>query len=203
MINLVFRNSNLIFLLVIIGSILIGCFKKVSETVRDESAGINGGFEVIKSGLPVNWLIYSPKTIPTGNYDLILDTVEYVEGKQSLKFLVHECSAMGGWYSPGFCNEFKAIPAQMYKISFWIKNDGCEFMVRIGGVGTKIGKYEIIVNSKESYNEWKYFEYDYKMPAEEEYNRLRLETSILHPGNFQIDDIKIADIHGESVVPII
>ena len=73
----------------------------MSETIVDESVDMNGGFEHTQSGLPVNWLVYSPSTIPTGNYELSFDKTDFKEGKQSLKFLIHECSATGGWYSPG------------------------------------------------------------------------------------------------------
>ena len=89
---------------------------KMSESITDDSVGLNGSFEYVKSGLPVNWLIYSSKTIPSGNYELIIDTTEYKDGKQSLHFMVNECSSTGGWHSPGFCNEFDAAKGDGWPI---------------------------------------------------------------------------------------
>lgn len=51
----------------------------MSEQVRDASAWTNGGFEVTRSDLPVNWLVYSPATIPTGRYELVFDDVDSTE----------------------------------------------------------------------------------------------------------------------------
>jgi len=75
---------------------LLGGSTQMSEEIYDKTVGMNGSFEVTESGLPVNWLIYTPETIPTGDYDLIIDTTEYKDGRQSLKFLVRECSPTGG-----------------------------------------------------------------------------------------------------------
>lgn len=189
--KIIFSTSNIVFLLAIIQATLIGCFDKMSETIHDESTGFNGSFEVTKSGLPVNWIIYAPTTIPTGSYDLIIDTTEYKDGKQSLRFLVHECSATGGWHSPGISQEYSASPGNTYKVSFWFKNEGSEFRVKVGGVSAFEGQYDTAVESKESIPDWKMFEYDYKMPME--FETIRFELNVLKPGSFWIDDIKIEE----------
>ena len=199
--NKIFRTSNIVLILTLLTIVLLCGCTKLSETIHNKTAGMNGSFEVTKSGLPVNWLIYTPRTIPTGDYDLVIDTTEYKDGKQSLKFLVRECSPTIGWRSPGFCNEFKAIPSELYRVSFWVKNDGCEFFVQIGGVSAHDGKYETIVKSKEKIDTWEHFEYDYKMPPEKKFKRIRFEMNILQPGSFWIDDIKIERINGKSVIP--
>lgn len=175
---------------------ICGC-GKLSETVHDEMAGMNGSFEVSRDGLPVNWLVYSPRTIPTGDYDLIFDTDEHKDGKQSLRFLVRDCSSDGGWRSPGLAQEIEAIPGEMYRISFWAKNDGAEFRVKIGAVSAFEGQTETIVSSKEGLETWKLFEYEYEMPAE--FNRIRFELNILGPGSFWIDDLRITPKSAEGV----
>ncbi len=195
-----YRTSNVVLIITILAIVLLYGCTKMSETIQDKTAGMNGSFEVTESGLPVNWLIYTPKTIPTGDYDLVIDTTEYKEGRQSLKFLVRECSATGGWHSPGLSNEYKAIPGETYRVSFWIKNDGCEFFIKIGGVSAFDGKYETIVKSKEKIDTWKHYEYNYKMPSENKFDRIRIEMNILHPGSFWIDDITIEGINGKSVL---
>lgn len=43
------------------------CTSQMSQSVTDETAGLNGGFEHVKEGLPVNWLCYPPKLPATEN----------------------------------------------------------------------------------------------------------------------------------------
>jgi len=184
-------ETGVVVIVLVAGILLCGC-ARMSETVLDQSAGMNGGFEVSESGLPVNWLVYTPKTIPTGDYDLIIDTVEYQAGKQSLKFVVRECSADGGWHSPGLSREFSATPGTTYTVGFWVKNDGAEFHVRIGGVSAKEGQYETMARSSETIATWRYYEQKYTMPPE--FDRIRFELNILRPGTFWIDEVTISGI---------
>ena len=65
--------------------ILSGCIR-MSEKETDTSTGLNGGFEVSKNGLPVNWLMYTPNTVPDADFEIELDNVVFKEGKQSLRF---------------------------------------------------------------------------------------------------------------------
>ena len=166
---------------------------KMSESIEDESVGMNGGFEHTQSGLPVNWLVYSPSTIPTASYELIFDRADFKEGKQSLKFLIHKCSATGGWHSPGITQEYPAIPGESYVISFWIKNEGCEYVVRVGSVDAKTGQYETVDSSKETTGSWKLIEHAFTIP--QQYEIIRFELSILSPGSLWIDDVKIEHIN--------
>jgi hypothetical protein len=161
----------------------------MSEIMVDKNAGMNGSFEYTKNGLPVNWLLYTPYTVPEGDFEIMVDTNVFKDGKQSLKFLVRECSATGGWYSPGFCNEYPAKPGEKYRVTFWVKNDGCQFAVRIGGVSPNKGKYDTIVDSQETIDSWQFYEYHYTIPKE--MTRIRIETNILKPGSFWMDDIRI------------
>ena len=172
-------------------NVLCGC-NKFSESILDESAGMNGGFEITESGLPVNWFVYTPETIPTGEYDLIIDTVEYWSGQQSLKFVVRECSPRGGWHSPGFCQQYEATPGMTYTVGFWVKNDGAEFLAKIGGVSPSEGQYETIVRSSETIATWRHYEKEYTMPPE--FDSIRFELNILRPGTFWIDEVTISGI---------
>lgn len=165
-----------------------GC-RALSESVIDPSAGLNGGFEIIEAGLPVNWLVYTPRTIPTGDYDLIIDTLEYKAGRNSLMFRVRDCSSAGGNRSPGFSREYPATGSASYTLGFWVRNDGAEFRVRIGGVTAQEGHYETVVHSEEDIPTWRYYEHRFLMP--EEFDRLRLEVNVLGPGTFWIDEVSI------------
>ena len=192
----VFRSGDLISVLVLTAiTVINGCdyaFQKMSESVTDGTAGINGSFEVARSGLPVNWLLYTPNTVPSADFEIILDTSEFKDGKQSLKFNVRECTAVGGWHSPGFCNEFPAKPGQSYKISFWVMNNGSGFYIRIGGVGSSTSRYETIIKSDEIIEPWRLVEYNYTIP--EKMTAIRIELNIIKPGVFWIDDLKIEQI---------
>jgi hypothetical protein len=168
----------------------------MSEHIKDKSVGMNGSFEHTRSGLPVNWLVYSPSTIPTGNYELIFDRTDSKEGNHSLRFFVHECSVTGGWHSPGISQEYPAIPGESYLISFWIKNEGCEYVVEVGGVDAKTGQSEIIISSKETTDSWKYTEHAFTMP--QRYETIRFDLSIRSPGSLWIDDVKIEHINSEG-----
>lgn len=175
-----------------IASILLCGCDKMSESVLDESVGMNGGFEVTESGLPVNWLVYTPATIPTGDYDLVIDTIEYKGGTQSLKFVVRDCSPVGGWHSPGFSQEYDAISGVTYTVGFWVKNEAAEFQVRVGGVTAFKGEYETIVRSSDTIPTWRHYQHAFTMP--EESDRLRLEVNVLRPGTFWIDEVTISGI---------
>ena len=187
--NVIYKIRTLTFLVTMAATVTVCSCTRMSKQIRDKTAGMNGSFEIAKSGLPVNWLVYTPTTVPTGDFDIIIDTTEYKDGKQSLKFLVRECSPVGGWWSPGFCNEYQALPGEIYRISFWIKNHESEFLIRIGGVSVSKGEYDTIVNSDETINDWQLFEYYYTIP--EKMKAIRFELNILQPGTFWIDDLKI------------
>lgn len=177
--------------LLAIAAITAGCHK-MNASVFDASAGLNGGFEIVQQGLPVNWLVYAPGTLPTGDYDLVIDTVEYRGGRQSLRFDVRSCSPNGGWYSPGFSRELEATPGATYTIGFWVKNDGAEYLVRIGGVSETDGTYETIVRSQATLASWTHHEHRYTVPRG--FGRIRLEVNVVGPGTFWIDEVTIGGL---------
>lgn len=168
-----------------------GC-TPMSEIEVDNEAGMNGGFEIVSSGLPVNWLMYTPNTVPNSDFSISLDTKRYKEGNQSLNFNVIKCDSTTGWKAPGFGQEFELENGKKYKISLWILNIGSEFNIRIGGVSAKEGESETIIHTDIDYPEWSYLEYNYTIPVK--YNRLRFECNIMKPGSFWIDDISIVEL---------
>ncbi len=174
--------------------VLIGCMQ-MSEKETDETAGLNGGFEVTKNGIPVNWLMYSPNTVQNGEFEIVIDKNLFKEGKQSLRFDVNNCSSTGGWHSPGFTNEFsesgKFKGEGTYKLGFWIKNDGTKFRVEAGGVSPHKGDLKVLIESSEELEDWKYLHYKIHVPKE---RHLRMELNILSPGTFWIDDVQITKI---------
>lgn len=191
---------NEIVLAAVLAIVFVGC-SRMSKTFYDPAAGMNGSFEVTQSGLPVNWLLFTPETVENSDFDLTIDTTQFKDGKQSLKFLVRKCEDHGEWNSPGFCKEYEAVPGESYKISFWVKNSESEFFAKIGGVSAFDGEYETIVKSSKNIDDWRYYEYNYQMPQGEKFKRLRFVLNVLSAGSFWIDDIRIVGNDGISVNP--
>ena len=184
-------NYSLVFGLALI---LSGC-NQMSEKETDTSAGLNGGFEVSKSGLPVNWLMYTPNTVPNSDFKIELDKDIFKEGKQSLRFDVKKCSSTGGWHSPGFTTDFSDIgkfgEEGIYKLSFWIKNDGTKFRISAGWVSALEGDMKTLIKNNEQIDEWRLLEFEIDVLND---RWLRMELNILQPGTFWIDDIRIERI---------
>ncbi len=173
----------------LIAVLLAGCSS--SEYEEDPQAGLNGSFEVTRNGLPVNWYFYTPDTVSTGDFDIVLDTDNVRHGRQSLRFDVRESSAEGGKYSPGFFQEFDAVPGATYTVSFFVINDGTRFTSGVRGINPKTdGPFESIVEREASNRNWQRIEYKFTMPDHE---ALRFELSILSPGVLWIDDLSISD----------
>ena len=185
-------SQNIMLILIIV--LLAGC-SQMSELEVDKTAGLNGGFEIAKNGLPVNWLMYTPNTVPDADFKIVLDNKIFKEGKQSLKFEVKECQTTGGWASPGFTNEFfeagKYKGEARYKLSFWVKNNESSFKITAGGVEAKGGEMNTLIESNEEMNDWKLFEYEVEVPQE---RWLRIQLNIIKPGTFWIDDVQIEKI---------
>ena len=180
--------------LIIIVMVFTGC-RQMSEVEIDNTAGINGGFELVKNELPVNWLMYTPNTVPNSDFKIVLDNENFVEGKQSLKFEVKDCQDIGGWSSPGFTNQFHEVGSfegeARYKVSFWAMNKETRFRINAGGVSAFEGEMKTILEDDANIDQWKMYEFIVDVPQEME---LRLELNILEPGAFWIDDVQIKKI---------
>jgi hypothetical protein len=160
----------------------------MSEFIKGDDDTMNGGFEVVKNGLPVNWYYYSPGTVSEGEFGITSDSLVFKEGRRSLKFSVRQCSSIGGRFSPGFFEDFSATAGETYKVSFWVKNEGCRFRVYLQS--SEYGKgsnQDTIVATSENFEDWKYFETDFKV----HYGRIRFEANILGPGTIWFDDVRI------------
>lgn len=181
---------------------LQGCIMKpMSEREKDTTIKWNGGFEYVRDGLPVNWLFYTEKTIngkkhgsidvPATDFDLIIDTVDYKEGRQSLKFVVRQCGSAGEWHSPGFCDEFEVDGDRKYMVTFWVKNKGSECELKAGAVKAMGGAGYETIHLDKDIADWQKFEIPCSVPAG---MRLRINVNVLRPGTFQIDGISFREM---------
>lgn len=161
----------------------------MSERTINTTAGINGSFEYSKNGLPVNWLVYTPKTVRDADFKIVLDTNNFKHGKQSLKFDVANCSSFGEWHSPGFTNEFFEYSGpSKYTVTMWVKNDGSTFRIISGGVKSKGGSMKTRIETNANFTDWEKLEFEVDVAQD---MWLRLQLNILSPGKFWIDDIRI------------
>lgn len=180
------------FLLLGALSLQTSCGAQMSEYAYKASAGINGGFETSKNNQPVNWYLYTPRTVKNGNFTLGMEVLDVAEGKQSLVFKVKECSAKGGRFSPGFCNEFDVVPGSTYRIRFKVKNEGATVSIHINAVSATKGgevKRALIADTNGA---WQEVSYEYTVP--DNFARIRFELNILSAGTVKVDDFSLAAI---------
>lgn len=176
-------------------SVLAGACSPLSRCVEDPAAGFNGGFEQVRDGLPLNWSVYAPETVPEGRFRIVLDPRDPREGRQSLCFEVESCSADGGWRSPGLFRELPAEPGATYRIRFWIRSRDCAWSARARGVAPKTGApVELLASSVDASADWRLVEREVTVPAPNEH--LRFELSITSPGSLWIDDVSIVRLRG-------
>lgn len=190
-----FRRINCCVLLAVISIGVNSCNHFRANVEFDKAAGYNGGFEVVKKGLPVNWLFTAESNQLYSDFEVISDSLDFREGKRSVRFSVKKCSEEGGWKSPGLANEFygtgKFMGPGEYRVSLWVKSkkSTARFTVSSASPGNIYSRlvWEII-----NATEWKQLEYKVKLS---EGNWLRVELEILKPGEFWVDDIQISKLN--------
>ncbi|MBN8705374.1 MAG: hypothetical protein J0L62_05825 [Bacteroidetes bacterium] len=168
-----------------------GC-SQMSESVMDDKTGLNGGFETVVNSLPVNWLVYTEKTIGNGDFDILPDSEDVREGKKSLRFTVRECSAQGGRFSPGVAREMDAVAGSVYRLSIQVKNEGTLYRISAGGVTGETGEVKLLIETSETNSTWTILTFD--VPVSADYSRLRFEISILSPGTLRVDDLQVMKV---------
>ncbi|MFT7677438.1 MAG: hypothetical protein ACI8QC_001416 [Planctomycetota bacterium] len=169
--------------------LLLAACSPLSEQAKDPAIGRNGGFEAVRDELPVNWLVYTPGTIPRGSYTLSFDSADFKEGKQSLHFDVQECSGEPGWRSPGIAQELPARAGSKYRVSFWIKSAGCEWSASAGGVSAKTGDMSELASYDPALVGWQYVEREVALSPRSD--RLRFELNLGSPGKLWIDAVRM------------
>lgn len=176
--------------------LLILCLLFLSSCIHtrsnmDASLGPNPGFEILKDGLPVNWIFYDPPDI---QYRILSDSLKPAEGKLSLHFSIDKSSEDGDKHHAGFTGELpelSSIPGK-YQISFWVKNQGTRFRVFAEGVKetTSSGK-PAVLEQGDYIPDWKKISLNVEIPAD---MWLRFEVQLKGTGDFYIDGLDIRKI---------
>ena len=178
-------------LIVLLCAFFLSCCANMSKLVYSESAGLNGGFENFEEGLPVNWSMYSSDVVRDGDFSISADQSEFVEGKQSLKFDVKQCSDRGGLWSPGFCREFFEEGSGLFRFSGYVLNSKSHFRLSAGGVDAHHGTMTVLMENNSDDQNWQEFSYEVLVPTG---SHLRIELNVLSPGVLRVDDIRIEKI---------
>jgi hypothetical protein len=166
-------------------------FNQMAEINESETAGFNGSFEDVQNGIPTNWYIYQPSNDKV-NAEIVFDSINPPNGKQSLKFEIKNCSPIGGWHSPGIFTEVDCENGKTYQVSFWLKKQGCTHMIRMDcwkGGTEDINHPKKWITNTDTIPTWKKF--DYEFTFNKDLNRFRFELNILTPGTLWIDDVRI------------
>jgi|TARA_Y100000310_G_scaffold327633_1_gene394296 hypothetical protein len=188
-----------------VAAFLSGCIR-FSVMQEDPSVGFNGGFEVARAGLPVNW--FFPRIKDKGDVEISLDTLDAVEGRQSLKLVVRKVdSVRGGWAMPGLFQVRPARPGSTYRISFWRRNRGCRIRVTIRNEGKDplFGPSDavkkdlaahprivvVLAEEETGTRTWRQFDQAFALPQLDDH--IRFELHIMEPGTLWVDDIQIQE----------
>ena len=179
------------FALIITTLIFSGCLSQLMGE-KDSSAGFNGSFEKTLHHLPLNWDICAADSYKK-KFDFNFDSINFKDGKQSLKFTVNEVDTTNQIITgkPGLFRIINVNGGEDYKVSCWIKNNGCKYRIYISSLGKEINTADLPQPEAIS-NEWVYCQYIYSVPVT--YTNIRFVLNILSPGEFWIDDIKIDKI---------
>lgn len=166
------------------------CTSQMSQSVNDETAGLNGGFEHVKEGLPVNWLCYTPQTTGFGKFSIYPNLNDKIEGKQSLSIDVQTCSDQGGRFSPGLAKEFDVTPGETYVITFKVKQTETLSKITLQAISAFQQSAEKAIHLNQPITQWQTYSLTYQVP--DDMKKLRLEINVLKPGLFQLDDVVIS-----------
>ncbi|HOY32910.1 MAG TPA: hypothetical protein PKW80_13610 [Bacteroidales bacterium] len=190
-------EKRIVWIIVLFFSIVLSGCKPMSISVKGDDCKMDGSFEIIKNGLPVNWCYYAPETVPNSDFKILSDTTQHKDGIRSLKFQINSCESTGSWHSPGFFMEFKVLPGETYKVSLCVINKGCTLKIKAEtGMKGNPGISEIVAEIQGTFSEWKCYEHTVRIPAAND--NMRIEVNILSPGTVWFDDIKIEGVHDQS-----
>jgi hypothetical protein len=174
---------------------------------KDRSLGFNGSFEIVRSGLPVNWEL-SRYPVKRGDAEFALDTTDPVDGDQSLRIVVRRIAA-DQWGEPFLFQVREAEPGVGHAVSFWLKNRGSRAALIIkneeryapffGLSDEEKRDYAahpavraVLDESKTGADEWRRYQYVYTVPETD--GTIRFELRILRPGILWIDDVRIEPV---------
>lgn len=163
----------------------VGCAK--SQVEVDPAAGLNGGFEVARDGVPVNWQRYDPDD---ALFSATLDPTERTEGDVSLRFDVQACGGEPGWHSPGVAQEWPVTPGT-WEVSADVRRaDGATWRLSTGSVDAGSGAHQAVDSADMAQDTWVTATRTVDVPPG--HDRVRVELIVLSPGRVWVDNVRIS-----------
>lgn len=163
----------------------------------DDAAGFNGSFEIVRSGLPVNWAVYD-RPLGEGSATFSVDSAHAADGDRSVRFQLWTSFSGRGNRSPGLFQVTDAEEGQTYEVSLWVRNEGSAIRLRITSEfpedGTKAPIVDTIGPDRTAEDEWRRFSYPYTVPPP--HRDIRVDLGIMDPGTLWIDDVRIVALQG-------
>jgi hypothetical protein len=154
------------------------------------AAGLNGGFETVEEGYPVNWAFFpNPESSPS--LQVVSDSEHVREGQRALKIVIGKPDRIPGFRS-------RRIPVQSgrkYTLAMSVRTEGCKLKVNrvvLDASRTKNLRSDTIVDARDSLPEWKRYEETLAVSEDEAY--VFLIFLIDGSGTLWCDDISIEEI---------
>jgi len=166
----------------------------VSMIERDDAAGINGSFEVVQSGLPVNWYVYRAP-LSDGRGELTFDVENPPDGTRALKLVAHSVESQASRAAgPGLFQTVDAETGRAYEVRFWLKSDGAEVGLLIDSETPESRDPRNPIQTRitaegADRGAWREFTYSYTVP--DHYRNIRFELHVRTPGTVWLDDVRI------------
>jgi hypothetical protein len=157
----------------------------------DETAGINGSFEVHTDGVPVNWVLLNAKARQSGEVDYIITTVKYAtDGKLSLQ-IKSPAELKRAEQKPSLAQVIAVNPNSTYAIRFKVKGNGLVLSAKVGGLNDAVdGLMSLETTPKSDL----FLSYELLVKTGPEQNKLRLEFSALTTGTAFLDALVVKEL---------
>ncbi len=149
------RSAVCVPCLVLVALVLASCGAN-EQVVSDRTAGLNGGFELLADGFPVNWA-FAPNPASDDSYRISVDSSDRVEGNQSLRV-----TSSRGTSTKVFRSQRVLVETgKTYRIAYSVKGKGVSLEVRrttMNSSGTTNIRSDIIGKLSSSSPDWVYQE---------------------------------------------
>jgi len=162
-----------------------------TAAVLGEDAGLNGSFEIVEDGLPVNWAFF-PDPSNTESFDVSIDSERSLEGRHSIRMAV---ASDDSDRPPGFRSRRVPVASgRTYTVSLSAWSDGPELAVRrivMDATKTSNRRSDLIVEARPSSVDWERYSESLTVAEGEAY--VVLIAVVRGEGTIWIDDVRVTE----------
>lgn len=199
--KIMIRSEIILFYGILFSFMFSSCVEMYISGKRNETAGLNGSFEIADGGYSVNWQFNAPP-IKDGSTRITIDTTVFRDGKQSLKISAKKVIKSDRvWQKPGLSTQIPVVPGKKYHLSFWARNMGCAFYVKWISATSNQKRHlrsGYVMQTEESFSQWKVFS-DTLYTGKDETGIL-LDFVITRPGTLWIDNVMFEELNHVSIL---